>query len=55
MTEIQESIRGAIATRLREARKAAGLSEGQVAKLLAMHRRQDAQRRAGTCPRDYFL
>ena len=38
MNEIQESKREAIAKRLREARKVAGLSQGQVAKLLALHR-----------------
>jgi transcriptional regulator with XRE-family HTH domain len=38
MTDVQESKRTAMATRLREARKAAGLSQGQVAKLLGMHR-----------------
>ena len=47
MTEIQESIRGAIATRLREARKVAGLSQGQVAKLLAMHRPTISEIEAG--------
>ena len=47
MTEIQKSIRGAIATRLREARKVAGLSQGQVAKLLAMHRPTISEIEAG--------
>ena len=47
MTEIKESIRGAIATRLREARKVAGLSQGQVAKLLAMHRPTISEIEAG--------
>jgi transcriptional regulator with XRE-family HTH domain len=47
MTEIQESSRGAIATRLREARKVAGLSQGQVAKLLAMHRPTISEIEAG--------
>ena len=47
MTEIQESIRGVIATRLREARKVAGLSQGQVAKLLAMHRPTISEIEAG--------
>ena len=47
MTEIQESKRGAIATRLREARKVAGLSQGQVAKLLAMHRPTISEIEAG--------
>lgn len=47
MTETQESIRAAIATRLREARKVAGLSQGQVAKLLAMHRPTISEIEAG--------
>ena len=47
MTEIKESIRGATATRLREARKVAGLSQGQVAKLLAMHRPTISEIEAG--------
>ena len=47
MTEIQVSMRGAIATRLREARKVAGLSQGQVAKLLAMHRPTISEIEAG--------
>src|SRR5438874_2515177 len=38
MSEVQDAKRTAIAARLREARKAAGLSQGQVAKLLKMHR-----------------
>ena len=38
MSEVQDAKRVAIAARLREARKAAGLSQGQVAKLLQMHR-----------------
>lgn len=38
MSEVQDAKRAAIAARLREARKAAGLSQGQVAKLLQMHR-----------------
>jgi len=38
MTDNLEIQRSAIAERLREARKAAGLSQGQVAKLLQMHR-----------------
>jgi transcriptional regulator with XRE-family HTH domain len=38
MSDAQESRRMVIAARLREARKAAGLSQGQVAKLLQMHR-----------------
>lgn len=47
MTEIQESIRGALATRLREARKVAGLTQSQVAKLLAMHRPTISEIEAG--------
>jgi transcriptional regulator with XRE-family HTH domain len=47
MTEIKESLRAAIATRLREARKVAGLSQGQVAKLLAMHRPTISEIEAG--------
>ncbi len=47
MTEGQESIREAIATRLREARKVAGLSQGQVARLLAMHRPTISEIEAG--------
>ena len=47
MTEGQESIREAIATRLREARKVAGLSQGQVARLLAMHRPTVSEIEAG--------
>jgi transcriptional regulator with XRE-family HTH domain len=38
MTDNSETQRSAIAERLREARKAAGLSQGQVAKVLQMHR-----------------
>ncbi len=38
MTDGSETQRSMIAERLREARKAAGLSQGQVAKLLQMHR-----------------
>lgn len=38
MADNSETQRSAIAERLREARKAAGLSQGQVAKVLQMHR-----------------
>lgn len=38
MTDNLETQRSAIAERLREARKAAGLSQGQVARLLQLHR-----------------
>lgn len=38
MTNIQEDKRTLIASRLREARKMAGISQGQVAKILDMHR-----------------
>jgi transcriptional regulator with XRE-family HTH domain len=47
MTDIQDSMRTAIATRLREARKVAGLSQGQVAKLLVMHRPTISEIEAG--------
>lgn len=47
MTDLQESKRSAIAARLREARKAAGLSQGQVAKLLQMHRPTISEIEAG--------
>jgi transcriptional regulator with XRE-family HTH domain len=47
MTDIQDSMRTAIATRLREARKVAGLSQGQVAKLLFMHRPTISEIEAG--------
>ncbi|APE48290.1 transcriptional regulator [Delftia sp. HK171] len=42
-----DASRPAIATRLREARKAAGLSQGQVAKLLQMHRPTISEIEAG--------
>lgn len=38
MTTSQEDKRTIVATRLREARKMAGLSQGQVAKMLSWHR-----------------
>lgn len=47
MTDLHESKRAAIAARLREARKAAGLSQGQVAKLLQMHRPTISEIEAG--------
>ena len=47
MTENQESQRLIIAERLREARKAAGLSQGQVAKLLQVHRPTISEIEAG--------
>ena len=47
MTEIQDSKRAVIASRLREARKMAGLSQGQVAKLLEMHRPTISEIEAG--------
>jgi transcriptional regulator with XRE-family HTH domain len=47
MTDIQDSMRTAIAIRLREARKVAGLSQGQVAKLLVMHRPTISEIEAG--------
>lgn len=47
MTGSSEAQRSAIAERLREARKAAGLSQGQVAKLLQMHRPTISEIEAG--------
>lgn len=47
MTDSSETQRLAIAERLREARKAAGLSQGQVAKLLQMHRPTISEIEAG--------
>ncbi|WP_369062956.1 helix-turn-helix domain-containing protein [Burkholderia gladioli] len=47
MTDNLETQRSAIAERLREARKAAGLSQGQVAKLLQMHRPTVSEIEAG--------
>ena len=47
MTDSFDSQRLAIAERLREARKAAGLSQGQVAKLLQMHRPTVSEIEAG--------
>lgn len=47
MTEGPDTQRSAIAERLREARKAAGLSQGQVAKLLQMHRPTVSEIEAG--------
>jgi transcriptional regulator with XRE-family HTH domain len=47
MTDSPETQRSAIAERLREARKAAGLSQGQVAKLLQMHRPTISEIEAG--------
>ncbi|MCM2296777.1 helix-turn-helix transcriptional regulator [Rhodoferax sp.] len=47
MTESQDSKRAVIATRLREARKMAGVSQGQVAKLLGMHRPTISEIEAG--------
>jgi transcriptional regulator with XRE-family HTH domain len=38
MSDLSDPRRATIAERLKEARKAAGLSQGQVAKLLQMHR-----------------
>ena len=42
-----DSKRAVIATRLREARKMAGISQGQVAKLLGMHRPTISEIEAG--------
>ena len=47
MTVNLDTQRSAIAERLREARKAAGLSQGQVAKLLQMHRPTVSEIEAG--------
>lgn len=47
MNEIQDTKRSVIALRLREARKMAGLSQGQVAKLLEMHRPSISEIEAG--------
>ena len=47
MTDNSEVQRSAIAERLREARKAAGLSQGRVAKLLQMHRPTISEIEAG--------
>lgn len=47
MTHSPDPHRSAIAERLREARKAAGLSQGQVAKLLQMHRPTVSEIEAG--------
>lgn len=47
MTDHSETKRTAIAERLRESRKAAGLSQGQVAKLLNMHRPTISEIEAG--------
>ncbi len=47
MTDSPDTQRWAIAERLREARKAAGLSQGQVAKLLQMHRPTISEIEAG--------
>ena len=47
MTDSPDTHRSAIAERPREARKAAGLSQGQVAKLLQMHRPTVSEIEAG--------
>jgi transcriptional regulator with XRE-family HTH domain len=47
MTDNSETPRSALAERLREARKAAGLSQGQVAKLFQMHRPTISEIEAG--------
>ena len=47
MTELHDSKRVLIASRLREARKMAGVSQGQVAKLLEMHRPTISEIEAG--------
>jgi transcriptional regulator with XRE-family HTH domain len=47
MTDGSDTYRSALAERLREARKAAGLSQGQVAKVLQMHRPTVSEIEAG--------
>lgn len=47
MTDSGESKRIALGARLREARKLAGLSQGQVAKMLSMHRPTISEIEAG--------
>ena len=47
MTEVQPAKRDLIAERLKEARKLAGLSQGQVAKLLGLHRPSVSEIEAG--------
>ena len=47
MTDGHDTQRSALAERMREARKAAGLSQGQVAKLLQMHRPTVSEIEAG--------
>jgi len=47
MTEQQNAKRSVVALRLREARKMAGLSQGQVAKLLGWHRPTVSEIEAG--------
>jgi len=47
MTEQQDIKRAVVASRLREARKMAGLSQGQVAKLLEFHRPTISEIEAG--------
>ena len=47
MTETEEHRRAVIADRIREARKMAGLSQGQVAKLMNLHRPSISEIEAG--------
>lgn len=47
MTEQHDSKRAQLASRLREARKMAGLSQGQVAKMLELHRPAISEIEAG--------
>jgi transcriptional regulator with XRE-family HTH domain len=47
MTELDSGRRAQIATRLREARKLAGLSQGNVAKMLGLHRPSVSEIEAG--------
>jgi transcriptional regulator with XRE-family HTH domain len=47
MSDIDSAKRGQIADRLKEARKLAGLSQGQVAKILGLHRPSVSEMEAG--------
>jgi transcriptional regulator with XRE-family HTH domain len=47
MTRVDPAKRGRLAERLREARKLAGLSQGQVAKILGLHRPSVSEIEAG--------
>lgn len=47
MNEVKDNKRALVASRLREARKMAGLSQGQVAKMLELHRPTISEIEAG--------